>query len=208
MALNSNFVINRLGFTPSEANGASTEVLHNTDAAYTASRLGLTFVRQDEPVVKPVEACVPMPGEPHDGGALDSRLGISPDSEPAQGAAEVRKPFRSRFRNAVAVLAIAVKKGIIGKLTPRPRATAHLEASHAFISHPAERPAPKTAPNQPPAVYRKGTFKMPSGLMTRLKACASASHRYQYRLVTESLDEFLTSEGFAPDPEIDNNSQG
>lgn len=207
MALNSNLVINRLGFTPCEANGESPQVLHDTDATYTASRLGLTFVRHDQPVVGPTEVSVPMPDEPNDGEVLNSRLGISPDSEFAQGAAEVRKPFWPKFRDAVAVLAIAIKKGILGKLTPRRSTTAHLEASRGFISHPVESPAPKTADNQPATVYRKGTFKMPSQLLTRLKACAAASHKYQYRLVIESLDESLTSKGFAHDPEFDNNSQ-
>jgi len=208
MALNSNLVINRLGFTHGGANGESAEVLHNADSTYTASRLGLTFVRQDQPVVAPAEVSVPMPDEPNDGEVLNSRLGISPDSKPAQGAAEVRKPFWPKFRNAVALLAIAVKKGILGKLTPSRGTTAHLEASRGFVSHPIESPAPKTADNQPATVYRKGTFKMPSELLTRLKACAAASHRYQYSLVIESLDESLTSKGFAHDPEFDNNSQG
>ena len=208
MALNSNLVINRLGFTPGEANGEFAEVLHDADATYTASRLGLTFVRPGQSVVSPVETSVSMPGEPYDSEALDSRLGISTDSEPAHHATKVSKPFWPKFHNAVTLLAIAVKRGIIGKLTPRPRATAHLEASHAFVSHPVESPAPKPAPDQPATVYRKGTFNMPSELLTRLKACAAANHRYQYRLVIESLDESLTSKGFAHDPEVDNNQQG
>ena len=207
MALNSNLVINRLGFTHGEATCESAEVPHDADSTYTASRLGLTFARQDQPAVGSAEVSVPMPETPHDAEALDSRLGISADSETTQPAAEVHKPFWPKFRNAVALLAIAVKKGILGKLTPRPRATAHLEASHAFVSHPIESPAPKPAPDQPPTVYRKGTFKMPSELLSRLKACAAANHRYQYRLVVESLDESLTSKGFAAEPEFDNNSQ-
>ena len=149
-----------------------------------------------------------MPGEPHDGEALDSRLGISTDSETSQSKAEAHKPFWPKFRNAVAVLAIAVKKGILGKLTPRPKATAHLEASNTLMSHRVENPAPKTALDQPPTVYRKGTFKMPSELLSRLKTCAAASHKYQYRLVIESLDESLTSKGFAAEAQGDNNSQG
>ncbi|MDP6544357.1 MAG: hypothetical protein QGH60_10220 [Phycisphaerae bacterium] len=207
MALNSNLVINRLGFTPGDANGESPEVRHNTDATYTASRLGLTLVKLGQPVGS-VETSVPMPAEPHDGEALDSRLGISTGSELAQSRTAVRKPFWPRFRNAVSLLAIAVKKGILGKLTPRQRATAHHEASHAFISHPVESPAPKTADNGPPTVYRKGTFKMPSGLLARLKACAAANHKYQYRLVIESLDESLTAKGFTAEAEVDTNSEG
>ncbi len=44
---------------------------------------------------------------------------------------------------------------------------------------------------------------MPSELLIRLKTCAKANHKYQYRLVTESLDEFLTSKGFAKVPEVE-----
>ena len=209
MALNSNFVINRLDFT-SEATGESAEAPHDADSTYTASRLGLTFVRQDQPAFGSagVSVSVPMPSDPHDLEALDSRLGISTDSETTQPAAKVLKPFWPKFRNAAAVLAIAAKKGILGKLAPRPTASAHLETSHAFVSHPIESATLKTARNQPLPVYRKGTFKMPSELMARLRACAAADHRYQYKLVIESLDGFLTSKGFAPDPEADNNSQG
>ena len=208
MALNSNFVINRLGFTP-EATGESAEVPHDADSTYTASRLGLTFVRQDQPAFGSagVSVSVPMPSAPHDLEALDSRLGISTDSEPAQGAVKVRKPFWPKFRNAASVLAIAVRKGILGKLSPKPTASAYLETSHAFVSHPIEGPALKAADNHPPA-YQKGTFKMPSKLLARLRACAAADHRYQYKLVIESLDEFLTSKGFAPEPEADNNLEG
>jgi|GEM_PF-2925332 len=207
MALNSNLVINRLGFTHGEANGESTEMLYDADSTYTAARLGLTFVRQDQVVVGPAEVSVPMPDEPNHAEVLNSRLGISPDSKPAQDAAEVRKPFWPKFRDAVALLAIAVKKGILGKITPKRRTTAHHEASRRLLSHPIESPSPKTADNQPATGYRKGTFKMPSELLARLKTCAAASHRYQYSLVIESLDESLTSKGFAPDPEFNNNSQ-
>jgi hypothetical protein len=208
MALNSNFVINRLNYTPVEVTGRSAEAPHNSDSTYTAARLGLTIVRQDEPAAEHAEVSVPKPGEPHNLETLNSRLGISVDSEePAQGARKVRKPFWPRFRNAAAVLAIAVGKGILGKLAPRPKAPPRLKASGAFVSHPLESPTPIAALNAPQAAYRKGTFKMPSELLTRLKACAIANHKYQYRLVIESLDESLTSIGFAANPEVDNNSQ-
>ena len=195
MALNSNFVINRLGFMPCQASGEPSEGPGNADSTYTASRLGLTFVRQAQPDAGPAaEASAPILD---DGDALDSRMGIC---KPAQGSVKVGKPFWPRFRKAAAVLAVAVKDGILGKLTAGRNATPHIEALHDFVSHRVESPAPKTTRNQPLAIYRKGTYKLPSELMARLKTCAAANHEYQYRLVIESLDEFLTANGFAPTP--------
>jgi hypothetical protein len=189
MALNSNFVINRIGFTHGELNGKSTEVLHKTDSTYTASRLGLIFAESDQPDAGGVEASVPIPVITHDSEALDSRLGILLDS------AKAPKSFWSKFRRVFSSLAGAIK----GRSR---RAQVKVDLPRAKASQPLKTPA-----NHPATAYRKGTFKMPSGLLTRLKACAASNHRYQYILVTESLDKYLTSEGFAPDPEPDSHPE-
>ena len=199
MELNSNLVINRLGFTHDGPTGESVKAPHDSNPTYTASRLGLTLVRQDQPDVA-AEQFVPMPDTPHAGEALDSRLGISPDSEPSQGGVKVRKPFWPRFRKAAASLAVAVKKGILGNMAPRP--TEHPEAPHAFVSSdPIGSPATKTGGNQPETVYRKGTFKMPAEMLARLKAFATANHTYQYSLVMDSVGKSLASRGFPAEAE-------
>ncbi|MCP4376645.1 MAG: hypothetical protein GY794_10790 [bacterium] len=179
MALNSNFVINRIGFTHGEPNGESVEVLHRTDSTYTASRLGLIFAESDQPDGHVAEASVPIPVITRDSESPESRPGISPDS------VKVPKSFWAKLRRVFGALAV--------------KAPAKVDLPHAKASQP-----PKTPPNHPATAYRKGTFKMPSELLTRLKTYAAANHKYQYTLVSESLDKYLTSEGFAPDPETDN----
>jgi hypothetical protein len=200
MALNSNFVINRIGFTPGETGSRSPDSPGDLDATYTSARLGLSFVRQDQPFVEPAETFIPAPLAPDDEDTADSSLGISPEIE----YSEPPKPFWPRFRNAAAMLTGAVRNGIIGRLnTPE-----HTEASQDFVSHPVECPSPKsTGDADPVPIYRKGTYKIPSELMARLKNCAAASHEYQYSLVTDSLDEFLTAKGFPHEVEADDDSQ-
>jgi hypothetical protein len=202
MALNSNFVINRIGFTPGESGSRSPDAPRDLDATYTSSRLGLSFVRQDQPFVEPAETFTPAPLALDDEDTAESRLGISPEIE----YSEPPKPFWPRFRNAATMLAGAVSKGILRKLEPRQRAPKQIEASQDFVSHPVQCPSPKSADDADPIpIYRKGTYKIPTELMARLKNCATVSHEYQYSLVTESLDDFLTTKGFPHDVEVDDN---
>ncbi|MDP6634779.1 MAG: hypothetical protein QGG42_07775 [Phycisphaerae bacterium] len=208
MALNSNFVMNRMGLASCEASGQSAQASGALDATYTASRLGLTFVKQDQPITERTDMPTPTATVLHESNALDARLGISAESESTPTAIKVSKPFWPRFRRAAAVLAIALKKGIMGRLRPRPDATANSEADPGFLSHPVERPALKAGDIERTTVYRKGTYKLPSELMARLKTCAAATHMYQYRLVIESLEEFLTAKGFAQVLEVDDIPEG
>lgn len=206
MALNSNLVINRLGFTPGEATGESAMMPHDADPTYTASRLGLTVVGQDQPVAA-TELSAPEPVDSHDGETLDSHLGISTDSKHAQTASAVHKPFWPRFRNAASVLTIAVKRGILDKLGHKPLESPSIDESLAFVSDPVEEPVIKPVSDKPATEYRKGTFKMPTELLSRLRTFAKANNSYQYSVVAESLDEFLASRGFPADSEVQDSSE-
>ena len=201
MALNSNFVINRIGFTPGESgpDRPTPGSPGDLDASYTSSRLGLTFVRQDQPPAMQDKAPRTTPIAPDNGETLSARLGISPETKPGN----VARPFWSRFIHAPAALTGAVRKLFSRKRKPQRDKTARIEETHDFKSHPVENPAPKPASNEPPTAYRKGTYKLPAELISRLRTCAKTNHEYQYKLVTESLDEFLTAKGFAHDQEID-----
>ena len=202
MALNSNFVINRIGFAPGESGERSPAAPRDLDATYTSARLGLAFVRQDQPFVEPATTSMPAPVALGDEDTVDSRLGISPEIE----YAEPPKPFWPRFRNAATILAGAVRKGMLKKLEPPQREPKQIEASQDFVAHPVKCPSPMAADDADPVpIYRKGTYKIPTELMARLKNCATASHEYQYSLVTESLDEFLTAKGFPHEVEADDN---
>ena len=192
MALNSTFVINRMGLATCKA--SNRPLIEPMDKTYTASRLGLTFAGCDQQISEPAAPRRPGLQAPD---TLDSRLGISSDSETAPGPVKVSKPFWPRFRSAVAVLSIAVKNGILHKLAPPPHAFRHDHAPEDFLSHPVDCPSPKASSDYPSIVYRKGTYKMPVELLAHLKSCAATNHMYQYRLVTESLEEFLTTKEFA-----------
>jgi hypothetical protein len=206
MALNSNFVINRVGLTPSVQGGDdAVETPGDLEASYTASRLGLALSGQDQPLVIAPEETPESVSDALDGeGSLDSRLGISSESQTSQDTVAVCKPFWPKFRDAAAVLAGAVKEGILGKLEPPRKVDAPTETSQTFV-YPVAPPISKEAANKSNAAYRRGTYKMPTELIARLRTCAKANHKYQYKLVTESLDEFLTSKGFAKAPEIEDN---
>ena len=203
-ALNSNFVINRLGVTPCDTNGESGQAPEKADSTYTVSRLGLAFVGQDQPEVEPAETSSPEPAALTVVDTVDSRLGISPEEAEL---VKSDKPFWPNFRNAAVMLSEAVKKRILSKLKPQRKTTEHKEVSNQFVFKTADCPAPTAAWERPSTLYRRGTYKLPSELMARLKTCAAANHQYQYRVVIESLETFLTSKGFAREAEADNNSQ-
>jgi len=221
MALNSTLVLNRLGMEPCESARLPTpEPLNDT---YTTSRLGLTFAGHDDPVrPRPVESPPPRivlkRPEP-----LDSRLDVDvsidkepdppPPSEPIAASEPSvpsgRKPLWPRFRRAASVLAIAIKNGILTRFIPTPKPVRQSEVSEVeievgaeeFKAHQITCPSPVYSESEQMVVYKKGTYKMPAELMSRLKHCAEASHQYQYRLVIESVEEFLTEHEFEHDEE-------
>jgi len=201
MALNSTFVINRMGAATCDAGSRS--VIEPMDETYTASRLGLTFVRRDQSICEPPRSPEPAQQRLQHSDALDSRLGISSQREADRVGSHAHEPFWPKFRHAAAVLAIAVKDGIIGKLKPPSRPAEQFATAEDHASDSLGWPSMEGDDDQDQVVYRKGTYKMPEELITRLRRCAEISHRYQYRLVMQSLDEFLTAEGFARDSQDD-----
>lgn len=58
---------------------------------------------------------------------------------------------------------------------------------------PRVQPAIVAPPQAPPAVktYKKGTFKVPAQTMAKLKAYASITEQYQYRVVDAAISQFL-----------------
>jgi len=189
---------------------------------YTTSRLGLTFAGRDDSVQpKPVEPPPPAPIVLKRPEPLKPRpvvpIAKEPDppapSEPSEPIApgesispSGRKPLWSRLRSAAGVLAIAIRNGILKRFIARPKPDPQPEVSEAvaeveivaedFKAHQIVCPSPIPSESDSTVVYKKGTYKMPAELMARLKHCAKESHQYQYRLVIESVEEFLTEHGF------------
>jgi hypothetical protein len=65
----------------------------------------------------------------------------------------------------------------------------------------AQHSKPTSASSSTVVDYRKGTYKMPIELLNRLRSFSTISHQYQYRLVIESLNEFLAAHGYPSDSE-------
>ena len=195
MALNSNFVMNRIGFTPCETSGDPATPHGDMDATYTSSRLGLTFVAADKRPARPTERPAPKLSPRSNDKSLNRPPTVSierPAMNQTPKPRKVRTPLWNRFWSAVSSLVASVMKQ-----TQKPKAglkaIEQVETPESIPSRPAEAPAHKAARDDSDTIYRKGTYKMPAELITRLKHCSKVSHEYQYRLVIESLDEFLTS---------------
>jgi len=199
MALNSNFVINRIGFKPVEALAGSTSSPIESDKTYTSSRLGLTFVRMDQPDPPPPSVSSPMHEPLGNTETQSSRIGIAHDTETDQPV--VVKSIRStrsgwiRPVDGMCWFLSALWEGVWAD-RPAHNPTESAKDPCEFMIDPVPGSLPTPAQNNISIEYRKGTYKMPSELIARLRAFSAVSHQYQYRLVMESLNEFLAAHGY------------
>ena len=91
------------------------------------------------------------------------------------------------------------REGAIGGAGPATRST--YGASRLGLHPPL---AARSSPRRPERrrLRKKGTYRLPTPLLRRLKVVAATTDRYQYAIVAEALRRYLGAETGAPAPRV------
>jgi len=126
------------------------------------------------------------------GGYGIARLGLVP--EPSAGADD--PAAIPRVESAAAVLPLPSADAIRSDLPVEDPSAAPEpdDVSRDAPSAPTSAAPASVADAQgdaPAPLHKRGTYKLPTGLIERLRRCARRKNQYQYQLVAEALETYL-----------------